>query len=71
MVPKQYSNLLWGWPNLFVRRMEQVGTNVILVDTQDGHIVGINDPVEIMAIAERFRGIIWTDRIDLLESSTP
>lgn len=68
LIPKDYAPYFWGWPQLFVSRMEKVNTSVILVDQSDGHMDGIDDPIEISELSKDYRGIIWTDKIEQLSS---
>ena len=67
-VPKDYTPFIWGWPRLFVSRMEQANTSVILVDQSDGHMDGIDDPLEIQELSKDYRGIVWTDKIEVVGS---
>lgn len=68
LIPQNYVDYFWGWPNVFVGRMENANTDVILVDLSDGHTDGIDNPDEVDALAERYRGIIWTDKIERMGS---
>lgn len=67
-VPKDYAPYVWGWPRLFVSRMEKVNTSVILVDQSAGHIDGIDDPLELTELSKDYRGIVWTDKIEVVSS---
>ena len=67
-VPKNYVSYIWGWPRLFVKRMEKVNTSVILVNLSYGHTDGIDDPKEIQALSENYSGIVWTDKIEQVGS---
>lgn len=67
-IPKGYAAYFWGWPNVFVSRMQKVNTEVILVAMSDGHMDGIDDPDEVKALSESYRGIVWTDKIEQLGS---
>lgn len=65
-VPISYTQYLWGWPRLFVNRMNAVNTDVILVDMANGNknSDGIDDPEFILELSKNYRGIIWTDKIE-------
>ena len=64
MVPKKYTPYIWGWPRLFVNRMKNANTNVILVDISHGHSDGIDDPSYIKTLSKDYRGSVWTDKIE-------
>lgn len=63
-IPKDYAAYFWGWPNVLVDRMKSVNSDVILFDFEDGHTDGIDDPKEIQTFTKRYRGLIWTDKIE-------
>ena len=67
-IPRGYAAYFWGWPNVFVSRMDKANTEVILVGRSDGHMDGIDDPDEVKALSESYRGILWTDKIEQLGS---
>lgn len=66
LLPRGYAEYFWGWPNVFVSRMKNVNTDVILVDLNNGKTDGIDDPEEVKVLAASYRGIIWTDKIEKL-----
>ena len=66
LLPRGYARYFWGWPNVFVSRMKNVNTDVILVDLNNGKTDGIDDPEEVKVLAASYRGIIWTDKIEKL-----
>ena len=63
-IPIDYAPYFWGWPKLFVSRMNKVNTSVILIDMSHGHTDGIDDIEIVEELAEDYRGIIWTDKIE-------
>jgi len=63
-IPEQYASWLWGWPNRFLRRMEQAGTRVILVKYIDGFSGGFDKPEDLKELPPNYSGGIWTNRID-------
>ena len=68
-VPVNIAPWLWGWPHKLVRRMERVGTRVILIGDYaagDRHSRGLDDPGRVLELPPRYSGGIWTDRINLI-----
>lgn len=67
-VPISHSNLLWGWPHRFTKRMNRVGTDVILAGAYGGNsrLSSINTPEDFAEIPDRFDGYIWTDQIEVI-----
>lgn len=63
-VPSNYAWLLWGWPNRFMTRMKDAGSDVILVGPYSGGgTVGIDTAAQVEDLPEQFPGFIWTNRI--------
>ena len=69
MVPINLAWLLWGWPNLFLQRLRDNGSEVILLgpyEAGDPGTAGI-DTVELLAqVPAVFDGYIWTNRIEII-----
>jgi glycerophosphoryl diester phosphodiesterase len=67
-VPANVAPWLWGWPNRFLRRMDGVGSRVVLIgDYQGGSLSqGFDDPERFQSLPADYSGGVWTDRIDLL-----
>lgn len=64
-VPKNYQWLIWGWPNRFENRLRKVGSKPILMgDYKKGNGNGSIDDID--SISEKFGGIVWTNRIDII-----
>ena len=65
-VPANVAPWLWGWPHRFVRRMDAVGTQVLLIGDYggEGFSRGFDDPRRLDDLPRNYRGGIWTDRID-------
>jgi glycerophosphoryl diester phosphodiesterase len=65
-VPANVAPWLWGWPNRFMRRMDAVGTRVVMIGDYGGGGLssGFDDPSRIAELPGDFGGGIWTDRID-------
>ncbi|MGJ7037698.1 glycerophosphoryl diester phosphodiesterase [Shinella sp. BE166] len=64
-VPSNYAWLLWGWPNRFMTRMRDAGSDVILVGPYSGGggSAGIDTAEQVQDLPEQFPGYIWTNRI--------
>ncbi len=63
-IPEQYAPYFWGWPRLFTRRMQDAGTHVILLGQTEDHLDGIDNVERVAELAQDFRGILWTDKIE-------
>ena len=68
-VPANAARLMWGWPHRFVRRMESVGSVVVLIGDYEGGSLsqGFDDVARFRALPG-FDGWVWTDRIERLAS---
>ncbi|MBW8724568.1 MAG: hypothetical protein JF625_05355 [Inquilinus limosus] len=68
LVPSNIAPWLWGWPHLFVARMQAAGTQVYLGGPmRGGSSQSIDDPAPIAdLVADGYAGGIETDRIDRL-----
>lgn len=67
MVPINFAWLAWGWPNLFIRRMQEAGSSVILVgpyEAGDPGTAGIDTPETLAQVPESFVGYLWTNKIE-------
>ena len=67
-VPANVAPWLWGWPDRLMKRMDRVGTRVMLIgDYERGGLTrGFDDPARLEELQRGYAGGIWTDRIDLL-----
>lgn len=68
-VPHNFRRLMWGWPNRFQQRMASVGAEVWIIGDWDGarsFTTGVDDPAQLEALPDSFRGGIWTNRIETL-----
>lgn len=68
LVPQNYARFLWGWPHRFTRRLDAVGTDVILAGRYDGSgfSSGIDDTDSFDEVPLSFDGYVWTNRIELI-----
>ena len=67
-IPLMYAKVLWGWPNKFVQRMENVNTKVVIVDGNGKWSEGFDDEESLKDIPKGYCGYIWTNRIDKISS---
>lgn len=66
MVPINVAPWIWGWPNRFLQRMRDSGSEVILlgpVAWNDPGTSGIDSPQEARAVPPNFPGYVWTNAI--------
>lgn len=66
MLPINYAWVLWGWPNRFLQRMKDAGSEVILIGPYtagDPGTVGVDTPEDAAKIPDHFPGLVWTNEI--------
>lgn len=65
LLPTNYRRLMWGWPHLFVERMQSVGTDVIMRgDYKAGTLTeGVDTPADAALVPSKFNGLVWTNEI--------
>lgn len=69
MVPINAAPWLWGWPDLFLQRMREAGSSVILLgpyEAGDPGTAGIDDLTQLAQVPATFTGYLWTNRIELI-----
>ena len=71
MVPFNYRRAVWGWPNLFVKRMARANSSVILIGDLERHsdkpgMNSIDTPAQLAALPNDYAGQIFTSRIDVI-----
>jgi glycerophosphoryl diester phosphodiesterase len=69
LVPSNLAWVAWGWPHKFTKRMEEAGSEVILLgpfESGDIGTRGVDSLDETKAIPEGFGGYVWTNRIELI-----
>ena len=67
LVPVNLSWLIWGWPNLFLERMDAAGSEVFAVgpvSRGETGAPGIDTDEDFNRLPEGYSGGIWTNRID-------
>ena len=69
MVPVNLAWLAWGWPNLFIQRLRDAGSDVILLgpyEAGDPGTAGVDTLEQLAGVPDDFAGYIWTNRIELI-----
>ena len=65
-IPKNYAPYFWGWPRAFMSRMDEVDTQIILTGDYDQFSSGIDDILSFNELTKDYKGMIWTNKIELL-----
>lgn len=66
-VPQEYAFAAWGWPRRLTARMEDHGTEVLLIRMDpNGGSAGIDTLEHLAAVPDGFSGLIMTDRIEVI-----
>ncbi|PIO96939.1 glycerophosphodiester phosphodiesterase family protein [Pleomorphomonas carboxyditropha] len=66
-LPIDIAPYVWGWPNRFMKRMRDAGSDVILVGPYGGDFTtGIDTPELAAKIPPGFDGYVWTNRIETM-----
>lgn len=69
-VPSNYGWVAWGWPDLFLARMEAAGSEVYIVDAirrgDRPGLNGVDDAEALAAVPANWRGGVATDRIEIV-----
>jgi len=69
MLPINAAPWMWGWPNLFLERMRNAGSRVILLgafQSGDPGTSGIDTVRDLADVPPAFDGYIWTNRIEVI-----
>lgn len=69
MVPLNVAPWLWGWPNLFLERMRNAGSEVILLgpyESGDPGAAGIDTVEQLAQLPASFDGYLWTNKIEII-----
>lgn len=66
MMPLNFKNFVWGFPNRLAERMRAHGTMVVTLGDFEGRAAttGVDDTAALARIPDAFDGGIWTNRID-------
>lgn len=65
-IPEGYAPWLWGWPEVFLERMSEHGTRVILVAGDGSLSQGFDTPADLRRLPPGYPGGVWTNRIDVV-----
>ena len=69
MVPVNVAPFIWGWPNLFLERIRNAGSQVILMgpyEAGDSGTAGIDTLEQLAQVPASFEGYVWTNRIEVI-----
>ena len=69
MVPINLAPWLWGWPNLFIERLANNGSQLILIGPYEGGdpgTAGIDTLDQLDLVPASFSGYLWTNRIEII-----
>jgi glycerophosphoryl diester phosphodiesterase len=68
-LPINFAWLAWGWPNRFLQRMHDAGSEVILMGNHelgDAGTSGVDSVSMLDGIPADYDGYVWTNRIELI-----
>lgn len=68
MLPINVAPFVGGWPNLFLRRLKDAGSEVILLgpyEAGDPGTAGIDTLEQLSQVPDSFVGYLWTNRIEV------
>lgn len=65
-IPEKYTPFLWGYPNKFLKRMENVNTRVILITGDGKWSEGFDTKKDLKLLPDYYDGGLWTNRIDVI-----
>ena len=63
-IPEAYARYMWGYPDKFLNRMDNVNTSVILVAGDGGWSEGFDQALDLERLPKNYSGGIWTNRIN-------
>jgi glycerophosphoryl diester phosphodiesterase len=69
MVPLNVAPFVWGWPNLFLERIRNAGSEVILLGPYgagDPGTAGVDTLEQLAQVPAGFDGYLWTNRIEII-----
>jgi glycerophosphoryl diester phosphodiesterase len=69
-VPSNFGWVAWGWPDLFLQRMQDAGSDVYIAGPlrrgERPGVVGLDDAESLSRIPRGWRGGLTTDRIEII-----
>ncbi|ARQ57400.1 UNVERIFIED_ORG: glycerophosphoryl diester phosphodiesterase [Rhizobium etli] len=68
LVPINIAPWLWGWPDRFLNRMADAGTEVFVLGPYRGgeFSTGIEDPAQLARLPQNYAAGIWTNEIETI-----
>ncbi len=68
LVPINIAPWLWGWPDRFLNRMQDAGTEVFVLGPYRGSefSTGIDDTTQLSQLPQNFSAGIWTNDIEAI-----
>jgi glycerophosphoryl diester phosphodiesterase len=63
-LPLEVARFLWGWPHVFMERMDRANTRMVLVRRAGRWSAGFDTAEDIAALPSGYAGHLWTERID-------
>lgn len=67
LVPSNFGWVVWGWPNLFLERMHDAGSEVFVIGPSfmgDAGAAGIDNEDDLVALPTGYSGGVWTNSIE-------
>lgn len=68
-LPEKYARFLWGWPNRFIKRIEDANSIFVLVAGDGEWSEGFDSKEDLKKLPKNYKGGIWTNRIDRIGSA--
>lgn len=65
-IPETYASWMWGWPDKFIKRLENVDTRVFIVAGDGGWSEGFDTEEDVKRLPSNYSGGVWTNRIDVV-----
>jgi glycerophosphoryl diester phosphodiesterase len=67
-VPINVAPWLWGWPNLFMNRMDATATSIIIMGGYPADEIspGVDTREDLARLPSDFSGGVWTNDVDLV-----
>jgi len=65
-ISETYASWMWGWPDKFIKRLENVDTRVFIVAGDGGWSEGFDTAEDVKRLPSNYSGGVWTNRIDVV-----
>ncbi|MBB2795869.1 UNVERIFIED_ORG: hypothetical protein GGD58_004770 [Rhizobium pisi] len=68
LVPINIAPWLWGWPDRFLKRLQDAGTEIFVLGPYRGgeFSTGIDDPAQLARLPPNYAAGIWTNEIETI-----